>query len=105
VQQLNTGFARLNPEIEQTFTNQAVIIWSITLIATISVVTGVKVGIRRLSEINFLMGQFIMLIMLFQEDTWCAPRMLGTMEIAATLAEAFQFSPLQAHNMHAYMTV
>lgn len=76
VQQINTGFTRLNPEIEQNFTNQAVIVWSITLLATASVVSGVKVGIRRLSEINFLMGQFIMLIILFQENTWCALKAL-----------------------------
>ena len=51
---------------------QAIIIWSITVLATISVVTGVKVGIRRLSEINFMFGQVIMMVALFQEDTWCA---------------------------------
>lgn len=73
VQQLNTGFSRLNPAIEENFKNQAIIIWSITLLATISVLTGVKVGIRRISEINFLMGQFLMLVALFQDDTWCAP--------------------------------
>lgn len=73
VQQLNTGFARLNPAIEESFKNQAIIIWSITLLATVSVLTGVKVGIRRISEINFLMGQFLLLVALFQDDTWCAP--------------------------------
>lgn len=51
---------------------QAIIIWSITILATISVVTGVKVGIRRLSEINFMVGQIILMVALFQEDTWCA---------------------------------
>ena len=52
---------------------QAIIIWSITALATISVVTGVKVGIRRLSEINFMFGQIILMVVLFQENTWCAP--------------------------------
>lgn len=105
VQQLNTGFKRLNSDIEENFTNQvsiapsvvavwgsfvmilyglmcsvcvliiwsavqAIIIWSVTLLATISVVTGVKVGIRRLSEINFMFGQVILMVALFQEDTW-----------------------------------
>lgn len=72
VQQLNTGFSRLNPAIESSFKNQSIIIWSITLLATISVLTGVKVGIRRISEINFLMGQFLLMVTLFQNDTWCA---------------------------------
>ena len=52
---------------------QAIIIWSITALATVSVVSGVKVGIRRLSEINFMFGQIILMVALFQEDTWCAP--------------------------------
>lgn len=72
VQQLNAGFSRLNPAIETNFTTQSIIIWSITLLATVSVLTGVKVGIRRISEINFLMGQFLLMSALFQGNTWCA---------------------------------
>jgi choline-glycine betaine transporter len=71
VQQLNTGISRLNDKIEENFKNQAIIIWSITALATLSVVSGVKVGIRRLSEINFLLGQVILMVVLFQENTWC----------------------------------
>ncbi len=38
--------------------------------ATISVITGMKVGIRRLSEICFGLGLFIMLVVFFYDDTW-----------------------------------
>lgn len=70
VKQLNQGLARLNPSISVSETVQTGIIWTITVIATLSVVTGVRVGIRRLSEVNFVMGQFLMMVMLLQEDTW-----------------------------------
>lgn len=58
------------PDSDNAKSVQAAIIWSITLLATISVVSGVKVGIRRLSEINWLLAQFIAFIFFFQEDTW-----------------------------------
>jgi choline-glycine betaine transporter len=71
VRQLNAGFARLNPTIELSFRNEALIVWSITLLSTISVLTGIKLGIRRISEINLLMGQLLMLGAIFQDNTWC----------------------------------
>jgi choline-glycine betaine transporter len=70
VQQLNTGFSRLNPAIQLNFRNEAIIVWSITFLSTTSVVTGVKLGIRRISEINFLLGQLLMMVALFQDNTW-----------------------------------
>ena len=67
---INSGVNRINSDIDENSTNQIIIIWAITAIATISVVSGVKVGIRRLSEICFCMGMAIMLFVLFYDDTW-----------------------------------
>ena len=68
--QLNGGLRRLNRNIKDTIDNQIIIIWCITALATISVVTGIKVGIRRLSEICFAVGMFLLLVVLFYDDTW-----------------------------------
>lgn len=54
--QLNNGLHRLNPDIAENTNVQVVIIWCITGLATISVISGVKLGIRRLSEICFGIG-------------------------------------------------
>lgn len=70
VKQMNEGLQRLNPDISVSSSVQSGIIWTITVIATLSVVTGVRVGIRRISEINFVMGQFLMMVVLLQDDTW-----------------------------------
>ena len=70
VMQMNNGFRRLNPSIEFSITNQIIIIWAVTACATASVVSGLKIGIRRLSEICFSLGMFIMLIGFFADDTW-----------------------------------
>ena len=68
--QFNGGLRRLNSNIKDTITNQIIIIWGITALATISVISGIKIGIRRLSEICFAVGMFIMLVVLFYDDTW-----------------------------------
>ena len=68
--QFNGGLRRLNSNIKDTITNQIIVIWGITALATISVITGIKVGIRRLSEICFAVGMFIMLVVFFYDDTW-----------------------------------
>ena len=65
-----SGLNYLNEDIAVNTTNQVIIIWAITLVATTSVITGVGVGIRRLSEMCFGIGMVIMLIVLFLEDTW-----------------------------------
>ena len=70
VMQINNGFKRLNPDIEFNVNNQIIIIWSVTACATASVVSGLKVGIRRLSEICFTLGMFIMLIGFFYNNPW-----------------------------------
>ena len=67
---LCAGLARINDDIGTSFRNQAIIIAAVTLLATVSVVTGVKVGIRRLSEINFIIAQCLLFVFFFQDDTW-----------------------------------
>ena len=68
--QMNTGFNRVFDKIEVTVTNQIIIIWCVTAFATVSVISGLRVGIRHLSEICFTLGMFLMLITFFYEDTW-----------------------------------
>lgn len=70
VQQINQGLQRLHPDVAVSERVQSAIIWTITAISTLSVITGVRVGIRRLSEVNFVMGQFLMMVVLLQDDTW-----------------------------------
>ena len=72
VMQMNGGFKRLNSSIEYSVTNQIIIIWAVTACATASVVSGLKIGIRRLSEICFGLGMFIMMIGIFADNTWHA---------------------------------
>lgn len=68
---LNSGLHRLISGIDdENMTARIVIIWVITAMATISVVSGLKVGIRRLSEICFGLGMFLMLFVFFRGDTW-----------------------------------
>ena len=67
---INSGLNRMNSDIEENSTNQIIIIWAITFIATISVISGIKVGIRRLSEICFAMGMMLMMFVLFNDNTW-----------------------------------
>jgi len=68
--QVNSGLSLLFGEyVSMSVTTQIVIIWIITVIATVSTVTGVKMGIRRLSEVSFGSGMFIMLTCLFMDNT------------------------------------
>ena len=68
--QLNSGFQRLNSNIEFSTINQIITIWGVTALATVSVVSGLKLGIRRLSELCFCIGMLLMLVVLFYDDTW-----------------------------------
>ena len=68
--QLNAGFRRLNRDIAFSTTNQIITIWGVTACATLSVISGLKLGIRRLSELCFGIGMMLMLIVLFYDDTW-----------------------------------
>ena len=68
--QLNAGFRRLNREIKFNTTNQIIAIWVVTACATASVISGLKLGIRRLSELCFCIGLMLMLVVLFYDNTW-----------------------------------
>ena len=71
VMQLNAGVHRLiGDSIEISTINQIIIIWCVTACATVSVITGLKMGIRRLSEICFGLGIFIMLLVFVFDDPW-----------------------------------
>ena len=70
VMTLNTGLNRMNDKIEENTDNQVIIIWVVTSFATISVVSGLKLGIRRLSELCFVLGLFLMLFVFFHDNTW-----------------------------------
>ena len=70
VKLINGGIYRINNNIEVNTTNQIIIIWCITAVATLSVVSGVKIGIRRLSEVCFALGMFLWFYVLFSDDTW-----------------------------------
>ena len=56
--QLNNGINRINSDIAESTNNQTIIIWCVTALATVSVISGIKVGIRRLSEICFGIGKY-----------------------------------------------
>ena len=57
------------PAIPVSTSSQLVIIWAVTAVATGSVLTGVGYGIRRISEICFSAGMFLMLIVLLLDNT------------------------------------
>ncbi len=69
--QLNFGFHLMNSSIgSDDITIQVIIIWCITAIATISTVSGIGMGIRRLSEVCFGFGMFLMMVALFMDETF-----------------------------------
>lgn len=63
VQQINAGLEYLGVLESSTF-NQVLLIGVITAAATVSVVTGLDIGIRRLSEANLALG-FVLLMFVF----------------------------------------
>ena len=68
VMQLNAGVHRLESSVEVSTLNQIIIIWCVTACATVSVISGLKLGIRRLSETCFALGVFIMMLVFFFDD-------------------------------------
>jgi len=69
VMQLSAGLNIVtNGVIKENFTNQVYIIVIVSIIATISVLTGLKNGIRRLAEFTFLLGNLILLVVFFMDD-------------------------------------
>lgn len=70
VMQLNAGVHRLESSVEVSTLNQIIIIWCVTACATVSVISGLKLGIRRLSETCFALGVFIMMLVFFFDSPW-----------------------------------
>lgn len=69
VMQLNAGLNIVtNGSITEGLDNQIWIIIGVTCIATISVITGMKNGIRRLAEFTFLLGNMMLLTVFFMDD-------------------------------------
>mmetsp|Transcript_5701 Transcript_5701/g.8111 ORF Transcript_5701/g.8111 Transcript_5701/m.8111 type:complete len:765 (-) Transcript_5701:618-2912(-) len=83
VQQLNTALVRIDRgtyagidkreegrlDIQYSTRAQIIIIWFVTCMATLSVVSGLKAGIQLLSNITFGLGCFLILCVLFMGDT------------------------------------
>ena len=61
---LNAGINRMNENIAISTNNQIIIIWCVTAVATLSVISGLKVGIRRLSEVCFSIGECYFMVCL-----------------------------------------
>jgi len=69
VTQIAGGLTRINNDIDAEATSTKVaVIWIITAVATVSVVTGLDVGIKRISEANFILGIFILSMLFFFGD-------------------------------------
>lgn len=76
VMQLNSGFAMLSKQWGTTevadgdINVQIISTILITLCATISCVSGIGKGIRRLSEICFAIGQIILMCIMLNDSCW-----------------------------------
>ena len=77
VNQMLDGMLRLNPDLfngMKTDGDQddafATIIALVTLVATISVVSGINYGIKLISNLGFALGMFLLLTVLYLENTW-----------------------------------
>ena len=69
--QLNAGLNMINSNIPADDTMiQVICIWCITAVATASTVSGINMGIRRLSEICLIVGMFIMTVSFFMDETF-----------------------------------
>jgi len=67
--QINQGLHLMNPNITEGTRTQVIIIWTITIVATVSVLTGVKYGIRRISEFCFCCGCGLMAVVFLMDET------------------------------------
>ena len=67
--QINEGLHLITPAIPVNTDTQLGIIWTVTLVSTISVVTGVKYGVRRISELCFCLGVVLMMCVLLLDNT------------------------------------
>ena len=62
--QINEGLHNMIPAISLSRVTQLLIIWSITAVATCSVLSGIGYGIRRISELCFCIGLSLMFCVL-----------------------------------------
>lgn len=67
---LNSGLHESFSNFDVVSGNQIVIIWSLTAIATASVLSGLNMGIRHLSVISLVAGTCVFLVIIAIEDTW-----------------------------------
>lgn len=67
--QINAGIHHLMPAIPASLTVQSVLIILVTLLATLSVVSGLNKGIKILSNINMTIAVILMLFVLFAGNT------------------------------------
>mmetsp|Transcript_5261 Transcript_5261/g.13385 ORF Transcript_5261/g.13385 Transcript_5261/m.13385 type:complete len:807 (+) Transcript_5261:137-2557(+) len=70
VSSINNGLHKLNSSIEVTVDNQIIIIWVITIIATVSITMGLKSGIQTLANVTFAIGLFLLFALMFLDNTW-----------------------------------
>ncbi len=68
--QINAVLARMDGSVAVNEKTQTGIIWIITSIAVISVLLGLKRGIKTLSLITFTLGLILMVLMLVCDNTW-----------------------------------
>lgn len=66
--QLNAGFVKIDFLEQISFTNQIIIIFVVIFLSVISTISGVKKGIKRVSEINLILALFLMIFVLFSSD-------------------------------------
>uniref|UniRef100_A0A7S0X6I6 BCCT family transporter n=1 Tax=Mantoniella antarctica TaxID=81844 RepID=A0A7S0X6I6_9CHLO len=70
VNSIISGLHRLNPDIAVNVDNQIIIIWFITIVATISISLGLKNGIQTVANVTFGIGLFVVLACLYLDNTW-----------------------------------
>lgn len=68
--QMATAINRINSDIDDSEGTRVWIIWIVTIFATISVMTGLDYGIRRISESTFTLGIFMLGMLLMMGNTW-----------------------------------
>lgn len=56
---LIVGLNQLTDVVEMTSRNYVIATWIITMMAAVSAVSGLKLGIRRMSQLCFLSGEYI----------------------------------------------
>lgn len=100
VQQINAGIEHIGL-MDASLRNQLALIALITTAATISVVTGVNAGIRRLSELNIVLGLLLLVFVFVAGPTLFQIRFLvgRVVEYPMTIFErTFQDNPFVATN-------